>query len=203
MTSVGRVLALACAMAVASLAALAWREAALGRDELAAADRDAARGDWPDAIAHARSAARARVPGSPWPGRAARRLEALGHEAEMRGDDDTALMAYGALRAAILSTQAVGWDESPWRAVAEEGVARIASRRASAAGLNHTASVREALRTEQSPFLRTLGLSAAAFAMLGGLSCLARGAPSRRWRAAARGLLAGGLLLYALVLLMN
>ncbi|HXX69973.1 MAG TPA: hypothetical protein VEK07_22525 [Polyangiaceae bacterium] len=208
-----RAVALGFAMTLASVAVLASREATLGHEQLAAADRDAARGDWPDAIAHARAAARAQLPGSPWPARAARRLGELAHQAELRGDDDTALMAYGALRAAALSARAIGSNEASWRGAAEEGVARIAARRggsgsATVPGVpepeDHAASVRAALGTEDSPPTRTLaGLNAAAIAMVGALSYLALGGPNPPWRAAARALFAGGLLIHAVVLLMN
>jgi hypothetical protein len=197
-------------MTVASLAVLASREVALGRDQLVAAEVDAAHGDWADAISHARSAAEARAPGSPWPARAARRLDELAHQAELRGDDDTALVAYGALRAAALSTRSIGASQSAWLAAAADGVARIAARRdAAGAGRvgdshDHASSIRETLRREDSPLTWTFAaLALAAFALVGGLSILALSGHRRKWTHAARALCVGGLLIYAAVLLMN
>lgn len=198
---------LAALLAFASLAVLASREATLGRDQLSAAEDDAAHGDWGGAIAHARGAAEARAPGSPWPARGARRLDDLAREAELRGDDDTALVAYGALRAAALSTGAPGSSETAWRAAAEEGIARIASRRATAAGPTDPRRAATPLETrshDEPPLSWTLAaLSGAVFAMIGALSYLTLAGPDRRWTAAAQTVFAGGLLAYAVVLLMN
>lgn len=101
------------------------RELAIGERENAAADVDARRGDWPGAIAHARSAAEALVPGSPWPSRAFRRLESIGHDAEVRGDAPTALLAYGSMRAALEACSP--WSsQADWRERADSGLARLA-----------------------------------------------------------------------------
>lgn len=197
-------------MALASLAVLASREVALGHDHLIAAEADAAHGDWADAISHARAAAEAQVPGSPWPARAARRLDELAHQAELRGDDDTALLAYGALRAAALSTRSIGASQTAWRATAEDGVARIAARRDAVSGgragdsRDQGLSIRETLRREESPLTWTFAaLSGASFVLVAGLSTLALAGGSRKWTRAARALCVGGLLIYAAVLLMN
>ena len=106
--SLARLAALAALVVVAAVAVLTAREIATGQSEVAAADAAAARSDWGEAIVHARAAAEALVPGSPWPERGWERLEAVGHDAEARGDDATALLAYGAMRAAALTTRAPG-----------------------------------------------------------------------------------------------
>jgi len=202
-----RALTVGCSIALASAGVLAAREVAMGREELAAADADAAGGRWADAIAHARAAAEALAPGSPWPDRAARRLDVLGHQAELRGDGDTALLAYGALRAAALSTRAIGVSRASWRDAAEEGVARIAGRLETTQTRDahgRAPSVRDTLRREESPSVWRLAVvNGAALAMVGGLSGLALGGPGRKWIRAATALAIGGLLLYAVVLLMS
>jgi hypothetical protein len=123
-------LVLVAAFTVVALAAA--REASIGARESALADAAAARADWPEAIAHARAAAQALSPASPWPERGLRRLDAIGHDAEARGDVETAIFAYGAMRTAALSTSSslggVGGNAAHWRARADEGLARLAAR---------------------------------------------------------------------------
>jgi hypothetical protein len=115
--------ALGGAVVVAMLAVATAREAAIGRTEADAADAAAARADWPDAIDHARAAAEAFVPAASWPVQGLRRLQAIGEDAEARGDHDTALLAYGAMKTA---TGAVSpWPgRADWGARADEGLAR-------------------------------------------------------------------------------
>jgi hypothetical protein len=169
-------------LAVAVLAAvLTGRELALGAAEVAASDAAAGRSDWTQAIAHARAAAEALAPGSPWPERGRARLEAIGHDAEGRGDDATALLAYGALRTAALATRAPFSNSPRVRAQAEEALARVAS--SSRADANPAAdptrpkgpdAMLDALRDDESPPTWTLALlGASALAMLGGLAPLA------------------------------
>ena len=113
-----------------ALGVLTAREFAVGRDAVAAADAAAAaKSDWREAIAQARIAAEALAPASPWPERGLRRLEAIGHDAEARGDDPTALLAYGAMRTAALETRAPGGRvrSDRWRHAAEEGLGRVAA----------------------------------------------------------------------------
>jgi hypothetical protein len=136
------------------------REAAIGRTEMEAADRAAASADWVDAIAHARAAAEAVAPGSPWPDRARARLNAMGHDAEARGDESTALLAYGALRAAAIATRGPGSGSAPWRAQADEGLARVAASTSDPSAPRTTAeAMRDALRGDEP--------SSAALALLG------------------------------------
>jgi hypothetical protein len=145
-------------LAVAALAVLAVaivataRETSMGRSEMEAADGAAAASDWVDAIAHARAAAEAVAPGSPWPERGRTRLDAIGREAEGRGDETTALLAYGALRAAALATRLPGWSSSAWRQKADEGIARVAAAHADRSNAAPTIeATRDALRGNEPP----------------------------------------------------
>jgi hypothetical protein len=201
----GEILAVALVVA-SSLVCLVAREVALGREEDAAAEAAASRSDWIEAVAHARAAAEATAPWSPWPDRGARRLESLARDAEGRGDDTTALLAWGALRSAAIATRGLGHDASDWRAAAEHGIARVASARADVppsdgGGADPLAT---ALRRRDLPSdgsIALLGASLAAAVL--GVARLARarsGGPSLRLAAA---LVAGGFLAYAAVLLMN
>jgi hypothetical protein len=118
---------IAAALVLSVLAVAAAREASIGRSELAAANVATGRADWPAAIAHARAAAEAVAPGSSCPEEGLRRLEAIGHDAAARGDEETALLAYGAMRTAALATQSPWSSRGPWRARAEEGLAKVAA----------------------------------------------------------------------------
>jgi L-aminopeptidase/D-esterase-like protein len=133
----GRRLAALAALMVASVVAItAGRQVNIGSDEMTQADAASARSDWSAAIAHARAAAEARLPASPWPGRGMLRLQAIGRDAEARGDEETALLAYGALRAAVLATDAPLETSSSerWQRAAEDGLERAASWSATRAG---------------------------------------------------------------------
>jgi hypothetical protein len=103
----------------------AVREASAGASELAAAESYAARGEWPDAIAHARAAAEAAVPASPWPERGFRRLEAIGRDATARGDEPTARLAFAAMRTAALETRSPWADRKDWFDRAERGLSQL------------------------------------------------------------------------------
>jgi hypothetical protein len=135
-----RVAAGAALVALAVVAVAMVHERALGREAAAAAAADAARGDWAGSVAHARAAAEAHAPGSPWPDEGFRRLDAIGHDAAVRGDGATALLAYGAMQGAAATGLArpllgFGTDDT-WRARAEDGLARLsqASRASRPAG---------------------------------------------------------------------
>ncbi|HEY3822672.1 MAG TPA: hypothetical protein VGL81_36155 [Polyangiaceae bacterium] len=196
-----RAAAAAALVVVAATAVLTAREVALGQAEVTAADTAAARSDWGDAVVHARAAAEALVPGSPWPARGWSRLEAIGHDAEARGDDATALLAYGAMRSAALATRAPGAGSDRWRSKAEDALARVASyRKEVGAPVTPAASMLDALHETEPPPTGTLALLAlAAAAMLGGLGRLAWVGTGR----AAQVLAALGLVAYAVVLLMT
>src|SRR5439155_158466 len=80
--------------ACALLAAATFRVAEEGRAELAASDAAWAAGDALGAAVHARAAARAYVPFAPHVGEAYRRLRAVAHDCEGRGDVESALFAW-------------------------------------------------------------------------------------------------------------
>jgi hypothetical protein len=145
-------LALAAAVLLALVAVATARETALGRSELEAADRAAAATDWLEAIGHARAAAEAVAPGSPWPERACVRLESIGRDAEARGDQTTALLAYGALRSAAIATRVPLLGNSPWRDRADDDLARVAASNRDPSVPHVTATeMRDALRASEPP----------------------------------------------------
>ncbi|HEY5241226.1 MAG TPA: hypothetical protein VIJ22_07170, partial [Polyangiaceae bacterium] len=148
-----------------------------------------------------RAAAEALVPGSPWPARGWSRLEAIGHDAEARGDDATAMLAYGAMRSAALATRAPGAGSDRWRSKAEDALVRVASyRKEVGAPTTPAASMLDALHDTEPPATGTLALLAlSGVAMLGGLARLAWASGER----AAQVVAAVGFIAYAVVLLMT
>ncbi len=150
------------------------REGSLAEREATAADAASAKSDWFDAIGHARTAAEAMVPGSPWPERGFRRLEAIGHDAEARGDLETAVLAYGAMRTASLTTRSVLSLNDGWRARADGGLARVAAVHPEVTGPRVSAqSMLDALEQRGSPGQASFAAwSASAFAALAGLAWL-------------------------------
>ncbi len=205
--------ALAALTVTSVLAVSTVHQLAVGRREVAAANDAVSRKDWPEAIRHARAAAEAFVPASPWPERGEQYLQAIGHDAEARGDGATALLSYGAARTAALATQAPGASGARWRSEAEAGLARVAGW--DAAGTNGRTDVArpreaarsmlEALAHEPIPSPWTFAaLSASVVAVLGGVGWLAFavGADGRRVRIA-QGVVAVGVVTYAAVLLLN
>jgi hypothetical protein len=195
----GRAAALAALLAVVVLAIGTARQLQAGSAEVGLADAAAGKSDWPLAIAHARAAAEAFAPGSPWPERGWLRLEAMGHDAEARGDDETALLAYGAMRAAAMATRAPlsGWARR--RAQAEEGLARVAASERSPTGQHLTAeAMLDALHENEPPATWLLcALAASALAMVGGLGRLAWLGREASGARVARAVAAAGLLAYA------
>ena len=170
-----RVAAMIALVVVAVLAVATGRELSVGQVQVAAADAAADRSDWAEAVLHARAAAEALAPGSPWPARGWARLEAIGHDAEARGDDGTALLAYGAMRSAALATRAPGSGADAWRRKADESLVRVAASARSATGPHvSTDAMLDALRgTEPPPTWTVALLAAAGVAMLAGLGRLA------------------------------
>jgi hypothetical protein len=118
---------LAAVVVVAVLGVADAREASTGASELAAAEASAARGNWPDAIGHARAAAEAVALASPWPERGFRRLESIGRDATARGDEPTARLAYAAMRTAALEGRAPWSDHADWADRADEGLSHLAT----------------------------------------------------------------------------
>jgi hypothetical protein len=124
----GRAIALIAALVCLVAAVAGVRQVGAGREALVDSDAAAARGDLAGAVARARDAAEAVVPGSPYPKEGYARLEAIARGAEARGDERTALGAWGAMRAATAATSAAGEGASPWTRLADDGIARAGSR---------------------------------------------------------------------------
>jgi len=202
--AVARTLALAAFVVVGVLAVATVCEVSTGRAEIAAADQATGKADWAGAIVHARAAAQAYVPGSPWPERGVLRLEAIARAAETRADRDTALLAYGAIRTAALSTQALGWSASRWRLASEEGLSRLDAPADVSRPREASSAIRDALRRDEMPHTWSLGAAAASVvAMLAGLARLAASErPDRKARVAGAVVLAG-FVGYTAVLWMN
>jgi hypothetical protein len=171
------------------LATFTVREISMGARAIDDADAALARGDTRGAIAAARAAAEAVVPGSPYPARGYERLEGLARDAEGRGDDATALAAWQAMHAAALATEGPGVRTAAWRTEADEGIARV--------GSAHTGkpepgrpSAEDLLASLQRSDIPTTGtfalLAAGAAAFFGGLVRLAWLAGKSGWRARAR-----------------
>ncbi len=205
MTALRQAITIAALTAASILGIAAAHELTVGRDAALAADVAAAKSDWPEAIARARAAAEAVVPGSPWPERGLRKLASIGHDAEARGDDPTALLAYGAMRTATLETRAVGRLTSRWRLTADEGLARVAasSKDASVPRVS-TDSMLAALKDDAAPATGWLAvLAASAIAMTAGLARLAIAGSEGRGARVAQGAAAAGFVGYAIVMIMN
>jgi hypothetical protein len=131
------------------------------------------------------------------------RLEAIGHDAEARGDDETALLAYGAMRAAAMATRAPGSAWAKRRAQSEEALARVAAADRDPASPHVTSdSMLEALREQAPPapwLLMALAASAiATLVALCRLAWLGDGAAKAR---VTQGVAAIGFIAYALVAL--
>jgi len=195
---------LAALVAVAALVVTTAREVVIGRDELVRADAEAARSNWQDAIEHARAAAEARAPGSPWPERGFRRLDAIGRDAEARGDRATALSAYGAIRTAAVATRAPGSSATRWRSAAEDALARLDVPTSGARAAGDRDSALAAVRRDEAPPAWALGsLAASALATVAGLARLLVVARVGQGARLARGLTMVGVVVYVAVMLTN
>jgi len=198
-----RVLVVVALVVVALVTIVTVREVAMGRAEVSLCDAAVQKSDWPEAIGHARAAAEALVPGSPWPEQGWMRLEAIGHDAEARGDDETALLAYGAMRAAALATRAPGSGWARRRSQSEEALARVADASRDPTGPHVTSdSMLEALRDRAppAPWL-LLALAASAIATLGALGRLAWLGDAATKARVTQSVAAVGFVAYALVAL--
>jgi hypothetical protein len=186
------------------------RELSIGSEALLDADAAAARGDVATAIARARDAAEAAAPGSPYPRQGYARLEALARAAEAKKDEQGAIAAWGAMRAAATATSASFVGAEAWRALADGGLLRVgaAVRRDGATEGDAAGEVRpteDTLRTalarEDAPpvgLLALLALGAAAFfSGVGRLAYAAESIPSLRRERVALLVTAVGALLYA------
>ncbi len=190
---------------VAITTTLTLRELAIGKAEIAATDEAVTRSAWPDAIGHARAAAEAFVPGGPWVDRGLQRLDAMGKDAATRGDRSTALLAYGAMRTAVLATHTPTTPNADWRATAEDGLARLA---ASDPELQRSDAWASALRSDLGgpllPSKWVLGsLSCSLLAVLFGLASLASSAWRSSETSVARILIGLGVATYTISLLLS
>jgi hypothetical protein len=130
----GQATLLATAAALTVLVIAARRQGLTGAAEIAAADAEAARGHWPEAIAHARAAAEAAAPASTWPELGFRRLGSIGHDAAARGDESTARLAYAAMMTAALETRPPWLDHTDWADRAALELSRLDARSGGGAG---------------------------------------------------------------------
>jgi hypothetical protein len=197
--------ALAAVSVTAVLAVAAGRLWQRGKAEALEAERAAARADWGEATAHARTAAEACVPGSPWPDRGKRLLQQIGESAAVRGDRRTALGAFGALRAAAIATSPLlAATEQPWRRMAEDGLERMAAPGTPGAP-DLRPTVRAALTNDPStaqPWT-VAALAAAGWALGIGVWLRARADASSRAVRLAGTVAAGAFAAYALALLLR
>ena len=169
--SLGRALWGTAGVSAAIVAIAVFRQASLGNAELVATDDAVLHADWRAAVAHARAAAEAFVPGASWVTRACERLQWIGRRAESRGDVDTALLAYGALRSAALATRTpFASGPTGWRTAAEDGLLRVAVTAPPAESARVSVdAMRADLLESQPPGPLRLALLAASFAaVLGG-----------------------------------
>jgi hypothetical protein len=203
-TAFGPNVALAALVLTSVIAVAAFREMALGKAEMAAAEEAVARSDWPEAVWHARAAAEAFVPGSPWPERAMVRLQTIAHEAAIRGDRNVALLAYGALRTASLATRAPGATDARWRLLAEDGLAQLAVNPDAPQALESVNAMRADLKDAGVPSVWTFAaLSISVLTILVGLARLAVVAWLSPQAFAAKVLVVAGFAMYAAVLLLS
>ncbi len=143
---------------VGVLAVAAGRELTQGARALADCDAARALGDQPEAVAAAKRAAEAVVPGSATATHGFERLAELGRDAERRGDEATAAAAWHAMRAAALATRAIGHDTGEWRTLSDEGLVRVAAQVARGTPANPPAAnaptesaLRAALASDDTP----------------------------------------------------
>jgi hypothetical protein len=192
------------------------REIGIGARAVAQADAALEAGNARDAVAPARAAAEAVVPGSPYPSRGYERLEGIAKDAEAHGDTATASAAWAAMRAAASATRGFGVWTGGWQAEADEGLLRVGARPEPAPdGTEPTRPKAEPAPTEQTllaslrrnetaPTLSFLLLGLGAVAFFGGLARLAwlAGEALTMRRVRVPGVVAAcGLALYALACL--
>ncbi len=101
-----------------------------GERELRSAEALAATGKLREAVVHARQAAMWFVPGAPHVPAAYAKLVSIARLAEGRGDPDTALFAWHAVRTSALSTRWVFIPHDDELAIANASIARLSSKKA-------------------------------------------------------------------------
>jgi tetratricopeptide (TPR) repeat protein len=110
-------------LGAALLAAFAVRVVTSAASELRAGDAYRANGQLEAAVVHYRRAARWYAPGSPFHVTALSDLQAIGADAERRGDSELALSSYRAIRAAIMSARSFYVPERERLEAADERIA--------------------------------------------------------------------------------
>lgn len=153
------------------------RQLHVGARALLDCDIALGKGELVEAIAFARAAAEAWLPGSPYPSGGYERLDRIASEAETRGDDAIATAAWRAMRAAASETRGLGVSTGAWRDKADQGLLRASTR---ATPVVDPARLGELLARDDSP--STFGLLALAAA-----ACVAIAAAARLVRAPAKG----------------
>jgi hypothetical protein len=128
--------------AVVLVTSAAFRVVSEGQSELAASDAAWAAGDGLSAAVHARAAARAYVPFAPHVQPAYRRLRAIAQDCEGKGDAESALFAWRAIRAAAIGSRSILSSHARQREAADLAIARLelSSRASSPAGQEREAS---------------------------------------------------------------
>ncbi len=155
---------IAAVIAFAAVVSIATtRELRIGARAMAESDAAVARHDPPAALASAREAAEAVAPASPYVRLGFARIESLARDAETRGDERAAVAAWSAMRAAATATSGPFVSTDAWRALADDGVVRAATRADAAVAEAHApASVLHAsLAREDVPSALALAILAA------------------------------------------
>jgi len=112
---------------VVFLVAASVRLVAEGRAELAMSDACSAKADSMGAIAHARAAAAAYVPGASHQDLAYRKLRSIAEESEAKGDTEAALFAWRSIRAASIGSRSLFTPRTRERETAGIAVARLSA----------------------------------------------------------------------------
>ena len=112
-------------LAAVLLGAFTVRVVTSAAAELRAGDDYRKNGQLEAALVHYRRAARWYAPGSPYHVSALGKLGVIGAEAEKRGDNEFALSAYRAIRAAIMSTRSFYVPEKARLEAADERIASL------------------------------------------------------------------------------
>jgi hypothetical protein len=107
--------------------AVAARVTAEGRAELVASDASWSAGDAVGATVHARRAAMAYVPWATHVGRAYRKLHEIAEQSEARGDAETALFAWRAIRTASMGSRSLVTSHDRQREAADLAIARVSA----------------------------------------------------------------------------
>jgi hypothetical protein len=119
--------AIGLAVVAVVVGAAAVRVISEGRAELASSEAAWATGDVAGATVHARAAARAYVPFAPHVASAYSRLRFIAKDCEGRGDVESALFAWRAVRAAAIGSRSFLTAHDRQRQAADAAIARLSS----------------------------------------------------------------------------